>query len=224
MTSILLSLFLLFLLAMLCNAGHEVLHGVQLEPGVDLQPHELAIIQFDTRPMGNYWNVSAHWNYAYALQHGHQYAYFTLPEGRACSRKGAPLSPAWCKVKAMMRAQRHLPRAKAFLYMDSDAVVTTQGNHSMTDVLAYIRQALDWDVQQQPIAFNQDGPGWACSNVMATTGYDFCLNSGTVFWRRSLVVRACVRPCCCSSSSCVCVCVLRVRPMRIALALFCHAY
>jgi len=181
------ALCLLLLCLRLCGAGHEVLYGVQLEPAVDVQPHELAIIQFDTRPIGNYWNVSAHWNYAYALKHGHQYAFFTLPAGKACVRKGVSLSPAWCKVKAMLRAQRHLPAAKAFLYMDSDAVVTTQLNYSMTDVLAYVRQTLRWDMQQQPIAFNQDGPGWACTNVVQTTGYDFCLNSGTVIWRRSVV-------------------------------------
>ena len=112
---------------------------------------------------------------------------------------------------AMLRAQRHLPHAKAFLYMDSDAVVTTQGNHSMTDVLAYIRQTLHWDVRQQPIAFNQDGPGWACSNVVSTTGYDFCFNSGTVFWRRSLVVRA--YGCCAAAAA-----ASRVCPMQRLVA------
>jgi hypothetical protein len=180
-----LCVFLIQFLA--CFGGHEVLYGVRLDSVLDVQPHELAIIQFDTRPLGSYWNVSAHWNHAYSLKHGHQYAYFTLTAGKECSRKGVALYSAWCKVKAMLKAHQQLPSAKAFLYLDSDAVITTQLNYSMTDVLAYIRQNLDWNLDKQPMAFNQDGPGWACKHVIESTGYDFCLNSGTVYWRRSFV-------------------------------------
>lgn len=170
-------------------AGHEVLHGIRVDPILDIQPHELAIVQFDTRPLGNYWNISAHWNHAYAMKHGHQYAFITLKSGhnQDCKRNGIVLSPAWCKVKAMLRAHRFLPTAKAFLYIDSDAVITTQFDHSFTDVLSYIRKDLHWNTTQMPIAFNQDGPGWACNNVVESTGYDFCLNSGTVYWRRSFI-------------------------------------
>jgi hypothetical protein len=168
-------------------SGHEVLYDVKLDPGVDILPHELAIIQFDSRALDSYWNVSAHWNFAYAMQHGNQYAYFTLKANTECSNKNFALSPAWCKVKAMLHAQRHLPSAKAFIYLDSDAVITTQLNYTLTDVLAYMRQDLNWDINKQPIAFNQDGPGWACVNTLETTRFDFCLNSGTVFWRRSFI-------------------------------------
>lgn len=182
-------LLLCIVAAQLVAGGHEVLYGVKLDPEKDIQPGELAIVQFDSRALSSYWNVSAHWNHAYASKHGHQYAYFTMPHGDECSIQGIALSPAWCKVKAMLLAQEHLPTAKAFLYLDSDAVVTTDLDYSLTDVLAYARQDLGWDTVKQPVAFNQDGPGWACTNTLATTTYDFCLNSGTVFWRRGFVAQ-----------------------------------
>ena len=68
-------------------------------------------------------------------------------------------------------------------------MVTIRGNYSMSEVMSFIRQDLRWDVQKQPIAFNQDGPGWACKNTMNHTGYPFCFNSGTVYWRRGFVAQ-----------------------------------
>ena len=53
--------------------GQELLHNFQLAPD-DLRPHDIAIIQFETRGLNkkykskamwydnNYWNVSARWN------------------------------------------------------------------------------------------------------------------------------------------------------------------
>jgi hypothetical protein len=63
--------------------------------------------------------------------------------------------------------------------LDSDAVVTV--NHSLADVVAHMRRDLKWNMQTQPIAFNQDGPGWACKHTRRS-GYDLCFNSGTIFW------------------------------------------
>jgi len=187
-SQVILLLYIIVCYIQLVIGGHEVLHDVQYDNILDIKNNELALIQFDSRyPLDSYWNVSAYFNHAYAMKHNHQYAMFTLKPDTKCSYKSFSLSPAWCKVKAMLYAQHHLPSAKAFIYLDSDAVITTQKDYSMTDVLSYIRQDLKWDTIKQPIAFNQDGPGWACTNVLATTTYDFCLNSGTVFWRRSFI-------------------------------------
>ena len=157
--------------------GHEILYQTRLEPD-DIKPHELGIIQFDSRqPLRSYWNASAHWNRAYCAKWGHQYAFFSLSGD--CFYGKLRLSPAWCKVKAMVDSSAVLPTARAILYMDSDAFVTA--NYSMTDVLAYIRKDLKWNMTARPIALNQDGPGWACKNAMKL-GYPYCLNSGTLFW------------------------------------------
>ena len=109
-------LSLLALSSVLC--GHEVLHNTEVDPSIDVLPHELAIVQFDTRPLGGYWNVSAHHNFAYALRHRHQYLYLTMQQGEACMYKGMRLSPVWCKVKAMLKAHRYLPTAKGkYIYI-----------------------------------------------------------------------------------------------------------
>ena len=52
-------------------------------------PGNIALIQFDTRPLSGYWNASAVWNKAYALYHGHKYAYLTINE--QCSKDGYKL-------------------------------------------------------------------------------------------------------------------------------------
>lgn len=161
--------------------GHEVLYKF-IPQKDDIKPEELAIIQFDTRqPLSGYWEASAYWNRAFAEKYGHQYSFFTM-DG-SCKYASFDLSPVWCKVKAMRDAMNIMPLAKAFIYLDSDAVVTT--NYSMTVVLGYIRKYLKWDYNQQPVAFNQDGPGWACKSALLK-GLPLCLNSGTLFWVRSI--------------------------------------
>lgn len=175
------------------NGGQELVHNFQLAPD-DLRPHDIAIIQFDTRALSmsykskaasysnNYWNVSARWNKAYAMQHGHQYAFISMDPSKPCvSIKGQELSSVWCKVKAMIEANDLLPKAKAFVYIDSDAVMTS--NYSLSDVLGFMRRELRWDMAMQPIAFNQDGPGWSCKHTMKYS-YPYCLNSGTLVWMR----------------------------------------
>lgn len=66
-------LFLLSILASSVWGGQELLHNFELAPD-DLRPHDIAIIQFETRNLNkrykskakwydnNYWNVSARWN------------------------------------------------------------------------------------------------------------------------------------------------------------------
>ena len=38
-----------------------------------------------------------------------------------------------------------------------------------------------------PMAFNQDGPGWACKHAIQDAGYSFCFNSGTVLWMNNAI-------------------------------------
>ena len=48
--------------------------------------------------------------------------------------------------------------------------------------LVFHHHARNIDYHKQPIAFNQDGPGWACKNALHNANYSYCFNSGTVFW------------------------------------------
>ena len=171
------NLVLICMLVWQCEGGEEVLAG--FHPSVDdLKAADIALIQFDTRPLANYWNASAHWNKLYSLYHGHKYMYMSMRK-KPCMCGGYKVAPAWCKVRAMTIAHKLMPRAKAFLYIDSDAVVTS--NYSLADIVGFMRKDLSWDVHERPVAFNQDGPGWSCRFTMEL-GYDYCLNSGTVFW------------------------------------------
>lgn len=147
-----------------------------------LKPSEIAIVQYDNRPMGGYWNVSAHWNAAYASRHGHLFSFWSTRE--PCHLRQSLLSPSWCKIKAMLEASssQKLSDAKAFLFMDSDATVTS--SYSLSAILTFLQHQLHWDWSERPVAFNQDGPGYACRMALKL-GYGVCLNSGTVFWMRS---------------------------------------
>lgn len=184
---------LLVCFIMRIHAGQEVLYNFQPQPD-DLQPHELAVIQYDSRPLADYWNTSARWNKAFCDKFGHQYFFLTSSgessDGPAqCTYAGHALAPAWCKVKAMLHANALASiSAKAFLYLDSDVVITVKsGNYSLTSLLGYMRADKRWDMVQRPVAFNQDGPGWSCKFTMQKVGYPRCLNSGAVFWRRGHV-------------------------------------
>ena len=170
--------------------GQELVHNFKLAHD-DLRANDIGIIQFETRPLSspyssklrdydnNYWNVSARWNKAYALRHGHQYAFLAMQPDQVCETSKHKLSVVWCKVKAMIEVHEILPKAKAFLYIDSDAVITS--NYSLSDIIGFIRKEIQWDMLKQPMALNQDGPGWACKHTMKYS-YPYCLNSGTLFW------------------------------------------
>ena len=113
---------------------------------------DIAIIQFDTRELTDYWAVSVRWNRAYADKHGHAYKYFSLKD-KKCTYEHLSLSPAWCKVnitissytihtvshnsskqvRAMLEAPVVIPTAKAFLYLDTDVIITS--NYSMVSSL-----------------------------------------------------------------------------------------
>ena len=179
-------LSILGILTVSIRGGHEILHGISSIPtDTDfLLPHELAIVQFDSRPLSDYWNSSAQWNYAFAHKWNHKYVFLTMRDKQLCPHpSGIKLSAVWCKVKAMITAKRMFSsEIKAFLYMDSDMAVTIDGNYSLTDVINFMRRDLSWNVQEMPLAFNQDGPGWACKHAIQDVGYAYCFNSGTVLW------------------------------------------
>jgi len=104
--------------------GDGVLVGHELSDE-DIKPEDIALLQYDTRPIRDYWAASFIWNKAYADLHGHQYFYFTMPSGKECRYLEMSLSPAWCKVRAMIAASEKFTHVKAFVYLDSDAVMTT---------------------------------------------------------------------------------------------------
>ena len=48
-------------------------------------------------------------------------------------------------------------------------------------IVSFMKDQLKWDMDVQPIAFNQDGPNLGCRGALAF-GYPTCFNSGTLFW------------------------------------------
>lgn len=70
--------------------------SVQLE---NLRHNEIAILQYDSRPLENYWLASALWNKHYCDLHGHIFLYY---KGDDCNYDDSTrLASPWCKVKAM---------------------------------------------------------------------------------------------------------------------------
>lgn len=150
-----------------------------------LRPENFAIVQFDSRALANYWQSAAEWNQQYCQKHGHQFLYYTFPDGgESCHYKEEPLASAWCKVKAMINAMEDHPTAHVFYYMDSDAVVDKAfENLSLKDITLRMKEKLNWNPNEKPIIFNQDGPCWWC-RLIIKIGYTMCLNAGTVVWYR----------------------------------------
>jgi hypothetical protein len=108
-----------------------------------LLPEEIAIMQFDSRTLKNYWLSAARWNNAYCKSHGHQFLYYTSIE--ACHYKEEPLASAWCKVKAMINAMEDFPAIRLFVYMDSDAVIDQQfSEQSLNHMIGIMQQRLSW--------------------------------------------------------------------------------
>ena len=84
----------------------------------------------------------------------------------------------------MIQANRDFPDAKLFLYMDSDAVINKKFlDAPMTSFLSTMQSRLQWDPEQRPLVFNQDGSCWWCA-LVERVGYSMCLNAGTVVWYR----------------------------------------
>ena len=47
----------------------------------EMKPSEIALLQFDSRHLDNYWLTSAIWNDHYAKKHGHKFLYYSLTKG-----------------------------------------------------------------------------------------------------------------------------------------------
>jgi regulator of extracellular matrix RemA (YlzA/DUF370 family) len=144
-----------YLFLLLCadriESGQEVLFQFPVG-NILMSNKEIAIIQYDSRPLGNYWNVSSRWNYQYSLAYQHSYYYFSQRSDSECTNEeeSTPLSPSWCKVKAMLIADQIITEQKYLLFMDSDALITS--NYSMSTVLSYMTKYLspywNWDLNQ----------------------------------------------------------------------------
>lgn len=153
----------------------------------ELEPSELALLQFDSRyPLKDYWQSSALWNEYYCRKHGHVFIYYTLRDNADCIHdpSGERLASPWCKVKAMLRANTEYPNVQLFVYLDSDAVIDKRfHDQSLVALLGVMQEKLSWDLNERPVVFNQDGPCWWCK-LVSSVGYSFCLNAGTVAWHR----------------------------------------
>lgn len=183
------------MLLLLQNTAQEpIKNGVDISK---LNPYEIAIVQYDSRPLDDYWLASAGWNNYYCKKHGHEYIHYTLinnndinnnklydVQGAACMHGNELLASPWCKVRAMIEANNNYKHIKLFIYMDSDAVVSKlYENFSLQVFLGVLQSKLDWKVENKPIIFNQDGPCWWCGMIKGI-GYTTCLNAGTVLWYR----------------------------------------
>jgi hypothetical protein len=150
-----------------------------------LKNNEIAILQYDSRPLKDYWLSAAQWNNYYCDLHGHVYLYYS---GKRCfyGDQSSPvrLASPWCKVKAMLQANEDYPSIKLFIYMDSDAVIDKRFEYtSINEMLRTMQKQLNWDPLQKPTVFNQDGPCWWCT-LIKSRGYTMCLNAGTIMWYR----------------------------------------
>ena len=142
-------------------AGHEVLYNYQLSASSsslnddDLNDHNIAIIQYDSRSLSSYWNTSIRWNKAYCDKYGHEYIFLSSHHHQICrydnsnddnkndnnknaSRHRQILANPWCKVRAMIEANNMMmsenSNVKAILFLDSDALITV--NYSMATVIS----------------------------------------------------------------------------------------
>ena len=150
-----------------------------------IPPEEIAVLQFDSRPLKGYWKAAANWNSYYCQKHHHKYIYYTNQD--KCHHGNEPLADAWCKVLAMRTANEDFPDVKIFIYLDSDAVIDKSfENLSLNNIIGKMQKMLSWNPEKKPIIFNQDGPCWWCTFIIKI-GYKMCLNAGTVVWYRHSV-------------------------------------
>lgn len=177
--------FLLFHLVTCSSNGESSLESY-IEP-YKLPADQIALLQFDSRPLRNYWRTAAQWNAEYCRRHGHRFLYYTIAEDDRCHYGSEELASAWCKVRAMQNAFSDHPEVRMFIYLDSDAVLDRRfAELPLNHVLETMQRRLDWKHTEKPIVFNQDGPCWWCSFIVKI-GYSMCLNAGTVaFYRHPL--------------------------------------
>jgi len=61
------------------SVEQRLAHSRDLIKGLKLS--EIALLQFDSRELDNYWLTSAIYNDYYAKKHGHQFLYYSLTKG-----------------------------------------------------------------------------------------------------------------------------------------------
>jgi hypothetical protein len=170
---------LLVFIALNIGNSLKISNAIQIS---SLEPHEFALLQFDSRQLKNYWLTAAEWNNEYCKKHGHKFIYYSNQD--SCHHGEEKLADAWCKVRAMINANDDFPDVKVFIYMDSDAVIDKRfANVSLNSMFDELQNRLKWNPTEKPIIFNQDGPCWWCTFIMKI-GYNMCLNAGTVVWYR----------------------------------------
>jgi hypothetical protein len=110
--------------------GHEVLYKHAGKPS-DVRPEERAIVQFDSRPLDEYWNTSSRWNKAYADKYGHKYMFLSSKGNCECvgilaqeERRTQSFEGAFVQTcqshKGLIHVTEHL-RANDFLIVDGEA-------------------------------------------------------------------------------------------------------
>ena len=126
-----------------------------LDLETSVRPEEIALVQYDSRPLDDYWVASARWNKYYCDLHHHIFIYYTAI--KQCEYdKDNPLASPWCKVKAMIQANEDYPAVKIFVYMDSDAVVDMRFKKTPVNTLLKTMQTkMQWDEESRPMVFNQ---------------------------------------------------------------------
>jgi hypothetical protein len=99
--SVFCSFLFLSLLSALSSSILSSPHNFFSQPFERLEPAQIAIVQYDSRPLRDYWLTSAVWNHYYTQLHGHQFIYYNLE--KECHYQETKLADAWCKVKAMLQ-------------------------------------------------------------------------------------------------------------------------
>ena len=174
-------------------------------------PENWLIIQIDDRPIwtpehrGPNTTVSTHtklaigpiWVYQYTQRHGHKYILYNWPTdahqsatSKCRSAKNQTLHGAWCKVPALLQAQKDFPNAQYFVYMDTDAVIDISFFHdqSLNNLLHNMTTSWNisnWDIDEKPFVFSQEGVSDWCRAAASKGNYPHCLNTGTMLWKRS---------------------------------------
>ena len=134
--------FLLYLHLLFVLIGLSDLYVVDILR--DIKPNEISILQYDSRPLEDYWLASALWNKYYSDLHGHKFLYYNMKS--ECTYEYTKLASPWCKVKAMLQAHQQNPNTKLFLYLDSDAVIDSAFiNISINVFVSSMQHRLKWE-------------------------------------------------------------------------------
>jgi hypothetical protein len=100
--------YLVFLILSKCLRSGSVVQLSNLKAG------EIAILQYDSRPLADYWLASALLNKRYCDKHNHIFIFYSAVE---CHYDATTqLASPWCKVKAMKQVLLNFRADKLCLY------------------------------------------------------------------------------------------------------------